>query len=116
MKILFLSKRAYTSKDLLAERYGRVYEFSRHLAAQGHEVYGVALDYRWRNRAGADWQREAAGPDWRSCPIFPQPLAGLGRYLKTVRQLIDDVSPDVLVSVWTFIMSYSVTDWRGNTA
>jgi teichuronic acid biosynthesis glycosyltransferase TuaC len=98
MKILFLSKRAYTNKDLLAERYGRIYEFSRYLAGLNHRVYGIALDYR-RGEQFDGWKQEAGNPDWRSYPLFPRPIAGLNHYLRAVRRLILEISPDVLVSV-----------------
>ena len=98
MKILFLSKRAYTNKDLLAERYGRIYEFSRHLAELSHSVYGIALDYRRGERLDG-WKQEAGNPDWRSYSVFPRPIAGLSHYLKAVRRLILEISPDILVSV-----------------
>jgi glycosyltransferase involved in cell wall biosynthesis len=98
MKILFLSKRAYTGKDLLAERYGRVYEFSRQLADQGHRVRGIALDYRRGAQAAAGWA-QAANPEWRSFPLFPWPPGGLRRYLQAIRQTMSVFAPDVVVSV-----------------
>jgi glycosyltransferase involved in cell wall biosynthesis len=99
MKILLLSKRAYTNKDLLTERYGRIYEFSRALVRDGHQVYGVALDYRRGNPVPYPEARDAFDPDWQSCPIFPHPLPGLYRYLRAVRRLARRINPDVIVSV-----------------
>lgn len=49
MRILVLSKRQYTGKDLLDDRYGRLYEIPAGLAARGHAVVGVALSYRRRD-------------------------------------------------------------------
>lgn len=46
MRILVLTKRRTSSKDLLLDRFGRVYELSRGLAQTGHEVAGVAIGYR----------------------------------------------------------------------
>ncbi len=96
MKILFLAKRSYTGKDLLAERYGRVYEFSRFLADQGHQVRGIALDYRY---GAGDWRQEDANPEWCSLRLFPWPVSGLRRYRNAVRQTISGFAPDILVSV-----------------
>jgi glycosyltransferase involved in cell wall biosynthesis len=99
MKILILSKRAYTNKDLLDERYGRVYEFSRALVREGHSVHGVALDYR-RGRPGTEPQRlDVSDPEWRSFALFPRPLRGFYRYLVAIRRLASDLSPDIVVSV-----------------
>lgn len=40
MRILVLSKRRYTGKDLLDDRYGRLYEIPAGLVARGHAVVG----------------------------------------------------------------------------
>ncbi len=45
-EILWLTKRRYMGKDLVAEKFGRYYELPRHLAALGHRVTVLALAYR----------------------------------------------------------------------
>ena len=45
-EILWLTKRRYMGKDLVAEKFGRYYELPRHLAAMGHRVTVLALAYR----------------------------------------------------------------------
>ena len=55
MRVLVLSKRQYTGKDLLDDRYGRLYEIPAGLASRGHAVVGVALSYRRRNEG---WYRD----------------------------------------------------------
>lgn len=49
VRILVLSKRQTTGKDLLDDHYGRLYEIPAGLAARGHAVVGVALSYRRRD-------------------------------------------------------------------
>ena len=65
MRVLMLSKRQYTGKDLLDDRYGRLYEIPAGLAARGHAVVGVALSYRKRDESwqfhGVDLSRGGAG-------------------------------------------------------
>jgi len=98
MKILILSKRFYTGKDLVGDRYGRVFEFSRALALRGHEVHGLALDYRRLDSSrGADSVREA-GLKWDTVRLFPKPVAGIVRYRATISRVADEVSPDVIIS------------------
>ena len=87
MKILYLSKRFYTNKDLLAERYGRVFAFSRGLAEAGHSVTGCALDYR-RSVRDRDLAVQEPGLHWRSYPLFPGPLRRLRRYVSDLHSLI----------------------------
>lgn len=45
MRILFLGKRYYTRKDLLKDRFGRLFHLPRVLVKCGHQVEVVALDY-----------------------------------------------------------------------
>ncbi len=44
--ILWLTKRRYMAKDLLADRFGRYYELPRHLATMDHRLHVLALAYR----------------------------------------------------------------------
>lgn len=97
MKILYLSKRFYTNKDLIAERYGRVFAFSRGLAGAGHRVTGCALDYR-RRVLDRDLAVQEPGLQWRSYPLFPGPLRGLRRYVSDLHAFIREQQPDVLLS------------------
>lgn len=48
MNVLFICKRYYTNKDLVADKFGRNFELPVMLAENGHKVLVVALDYRGR--------------------------------------------------------------------
>jgi glycosyltransferase involved in cell wall biosynthesis len=52
MNIYFLCKRYYTNKDLINDRFGRLYHLPLQLAHHGARIQVVALDYR--NRATLD--------------------------------------------------------------
>ena len=61
-KILVLTKRQYTHKDLLDDRFGRLREIPLELARRGHRVTGLCLSYRSREE---DWVSD--GPvRWKS--------------------------------------------------
>ena len=45
MKILFLCKKKYMRKDVIDDRYGRLYELPAHLS-ENHDVRVIATDYR----------------------------------------------------------------------
>ncbi|WP_179953103.1 glycosyltransferase [Desulfobotulus mexicanus] len=49
MKILFLCKRFYTNKDLIKDRYGRLYHFPVCWSNKGHKVNVVAVNYHSRD-------------------------------------------------------------------
>ncbi len=46
MKIVFLVKRFYTNKDLIEDKFGRLFNFPRILAENGHECIVFAVDFR----------------------------------------------------------------------
>ena len=46
MRIAFLCKRRYMSKDVILDRYARLYEIPRQLALLGHEVLGLCMSYQ----------------------------------------------------------------------
>ena len=83
MRIAFLCKRRYMGKDVVLDRYARLYEIPYQLAARGHEVLGLCLSYggeadgswehqppagslRWLSHAvgGARVARLAGSPAW----------------------------------------------------
>ena len=70
MHILILCKRQYTGKDLLNDRYGRLFELPVALADLGHTVSVVTTSYRKR---GAE-QYVDRGVRWRSVDALPTPL------------------------------------------
>ena len=45
MNILVITKRQYTNKDLIDDRFGRIRELPLELALKGHEVTGLCLSY-----------------------------------------------------------------------
>ena len=46
MNALFVCKRYYTGKDVIRDRFGRLYEIPRQLSALGYHVTVLCLDYR----------------------------------------------------------------------
>ena len=92
MRLLVLSKRQYTGKDLLDDRYGRLYEIPLTLAGRGHEVLGVALSYRTRAEG---WQQRQDCPRlrWYSINATPQ---GLLRYPSRLAKIVRSFQPDLI--------------------
>lgn len=52
MRIAYLCKRHYMGKDVILDRYARLYEIPYQLARIGHTVEAYCLDYRSRGKAG----------------------------------------------------------------
>ena len=90
MKILVLCKRLYTGKDLLSDRYGRLFELPEALARRGHEVDGIALSYRAAPSTFPD-----SAVRWRCADASPR---GVWTYVRRLAELGRNDRPDV---VWT---------------
>lgn len=90
MRVLVLTKRQYTGKDLLDDRYGRLYEIPAAMARSGHAVVGAALSYRRRTVKRID---DPSGLTWYSVDALP---TGAWRYPGRLRAIIRELRPDVI--------------------
>jgi glycosyltransferase involved in cell wall biosynthesis len=104
MRIAYLCKRRYMSKDVVIDRYARVYEVPAKLAAHGHEVEAWCLSYR-KERAQGTWTHAAAPGSlvWHSEMVSPAyPL----RLLRALRRFRPDMIfagtdiPHVALGAW----------------
>lgn len=92
MHVLMLCKRKYTSRDLLDDRYGRLYEIPEGLARLGHRVSGLALSYRRR----PDHRHVSpAGVEWQSINFLP---AGPWQLARLVGTLAREACPNVVLA------------------
>lgn len=95
MRILVLCKRQYTGKDLLDDRYGRLFELPAQLAAAGHEISGVALSYRRRGNGRWTWD-DRPRLSWHSVDLELPGWRGLLNYRKFVTGTIAGFRPHVI--------------------
>ena len=110
MRIAFLCKRRYMSKDVILDRYARLYEIPHQLALLGHEVLGLCMSYQ--NAAPGQWTHDAAPGtlQWESYAagraIVPALAAYPARMLKRLRAFKPDVLvgasdiPHVVLTAW----------------
>lgn len=109
MRVLVLSKRQYTGKDLLDDQYGRIYEIPEVLATYGHEICGFTLSYHRRNQGVikigmVEWVSINALP---SLPVYCWQLA---KALKTFQPDVVWVSSDVYQAMlaWQFCRRFEI--------
>ncbi len=71
MRIAFLCKRRYMDKDVILDRYARLYEMPFQLAARGHQVLGLCLSYH--GDAEGEWTHDtpAGSLRWMSRSLGP---------------------------------------------
>jgi glycosyltransferase involved in cell wall biosynthesis len=96
MRVLFITKQQYMAKDLLADRFGRFYEFPRVLAQSGHQVQGVCLRY-WpsRNTDASALPNESV--DWSSFSLGANWPMGFLRHYARLRKIAERFRPDIIV-------------------
>ncbi len=92
MRILVISKRQYTGRDLLDDSYGRLFELPANLSRRGHEVRGMALSYRRRPERAYSWQ-QYPNMLWHSYNATP---GGLWRYWRDLQRLVAEFKPDLI--------------------
>jgi len=97
MKIAFLCKRRYMDKDVVADRYGRLYEIPYQLSRLGHTVEAFCLDYQ---KGGAEQVLHQASPGslrWHSRGLGPGILPGALRYPWHLLRTLRGFAPDMVV-------------------
>lgn len=97
MRIAFLCKRRYMGKDVIADRYARLYEIPHQLARLGHEVRGWCLDYHLQSEGM--WAHEAAPGSliWESRSLGRLRLSALAGYPWRLLRELQTFRPDVLI-------------------
>ncbi len=111
MRILLLSKRQYTGKDLIDDRYGRLYEIPRLLAGRGHSVAAACLSYRTRDVI----HRVLDGVEWSSWNLGFPPV-GFYRHLNRLESLVESLAPDLVIGssdVYQIILAHRIAEYAG---
>lgn len=97
MRIAFLCKRQYMGKDVILDRYARLYEMPFQLAALGHTVNGFCLSYQ--GHAEGTWTHDAAPGElhWESRSLGSLRLPALLTYPRHLLHRLQDFAPDLLI-------------------
>ncbi|MGY1530409.1 glycosyltransferase [Luteimonas sp. A649] len=107
MRVLVVCKRQYTGKDLIQDRFGRLYELSVGLSKMKDEVRVCALSYR--RRSGKEAGRfDGTSVDWHSLDAFPAGLLRHGAWLDAV---VADWRPDVVWASSDMVQAVLAVRW-----
>jgi teichuronic acid biosynthesis glycosyltransferase TuaC len=98
MKILFLTKRQHTHKDLIDDLFGYARELPLGLAELGHEVTGLCLSYENKPEGCVtDFAEDARKKvTWHSLNAGRLKLPGFLCYTKRAMELINEIKPDIV--------------------
>jgi glycosyltransferase involved in cell wall biosynthesis len=97
MRIVFLCKRRYMGKDVIDDRYARLYEIPFQLAEFGHDVLGLCLSY-YRDEQG-EWRHptQAGSLRWVSRSLGKTVLPDLLAYPQRALAITRDYAPDIVI-------------------
>jgi len=99
MRVVVLTKRQYTNRDVIDDRFGRLWEIPLGLAREGHSVTCVCLSYRKRN-TGLNVYEDDQGHAvrWISVNVGVFVIFGIFKYLYVANKIIRDENPDAIWS------------------
>lgn len=113
MRIAFLCKRRYMGKDVILDRYARLYEIPRQLALLGHEVQAYCLDYHvGPSDVAGPWQHrvESGSLLWASESVRGFRLPRLAIYPWHLLAQLKHFRPQVLIGA-SDIPHVALTRW-----
>ena len=97
MNIIFITKRQYMQKDVIDDRYARLYEIPNEIAIHGHQVLGICLSYRKRKEGVFEHLRNKGLLVWYSNNIGLFIIPGLIRFIYKSLSLIKSFKADVII-------------------
>jgi glycosyltransferase involved in cell wall biosynthesis len=85
------------SKDVILDRYARLYEIPRQLARLGHEVHAWCLGYRDEEAEEIEHRAPSGELVWHARALGRRKLVGLARYPRQLLREIRALEPKILV-------------------
>lgn len=99
MKILFLCKRRYMSKDVIIDRYARLFEIPYQLSLQDNNVQAISLSYQ-NNYQGKLLTLKPSSSQtltWYSFNIGRLIIPGVIKYLYQLKKNITEFKPEIII-------------------
>jgi glycosyltransferase involved in cell wall biosynthesis len=98
LKILFLTKRRYTGKDLVNDRYGRLFEFVSGLGRLGHRLAAICIEYGRPTTVIPPSISESPNVDWHLNSTGPGLIWGMRKHANETLRVAAAFEPDVILS------------------
>jgi teichuronic acid biosynthesis glycosyltransferase TuaC len=97
MRIAFLCKRRYMSKDVIVDRYARLYEIPFQLAKLGHDVGGFCLSYQGHDDVHQIHDAAPGHLHWESRSLGRLYAPALVAYPHKLLHRLREFAPDLLI-------------------
>jgi glycosyltransferase involved in cell wall biosynthesis len=97
MRIAFLCKRRYMSKDVILDRYARLYEIPYQLAKLGHTVRCFCLSYQATDNFAQTHEASPGELSWESRFIGRFIIPGVMGYPLLLLRKLREFKPDLLI-------------------
>jgi len=110
MRIAFLCKRRYMSKDVIDDRYARLYEIPFQLARLGHEVHGFCLGYQSQAEGLTEHEAGSGRLVWHARSLHRNAIPRLLGYSSWLSTQLRQVRPDLLIGA-SDIPHVALTGW-----
>lgn len=91
MKLVLLCKRYYTNKDLIVDRFGRLFYLPIELKKQGVEVIVIAADYR----SSFPMHKNIEGVDFYSIPLA---ISRMFSFFTQINKIVKENQADILMA------------------
>jgi glycosyltransferase involved in cell wall biosynthesis len=98
MRIAYLCKRRYMGKDVIADRYARLYEIPFQLARLGHAVEAFCLDYRPSDPLERTDDAAPGNLHWTSHSLGRSLLPAMLAYPLRLLRALRCFAPDVVIA------------------
>lgn len=97
MKIAFVCKRRYMSKDVIFDRYARLYEIPRQLAECGHNVLGLCAGYQGQECGEWAHPTNCGELRWQSYSVSARKVWQLASLPSHFLGALREFKPDLLI-------------------
>jgi teichuronic acid biosynthesis glycosyltransferase TuaC len=97
MRIAFLCKRKYMGKDVIADRYARLYEIPFQLARLGHTVSGFCLSYQGHEEGCWEHDAQPGSLAWESRSLGHLRVPALLAYPHSMLLRLREFAPHLLI-------------------
>ena len=98
MKILFLTKRRYTGKDLVNDRYGRLFEFVAGLSRRGHRICLLCIEYGSPTEVRPEAVRQWPAVEWHLRATGRSLIPGLSAHVMESWRIAAKFQPELVLS------------------